>query len=42
MKKDDYVSKLITGRELDAPGVSKERAKKIKEELKPDYGYFKY
>jgi hypothetical protein len=42
MKDKDYVSELIVGRKLDAPGVSKERAKKIKKELKPDYGYVKY
>jgi len=42
VKDEDYVSKLITGRKVDAPKVSKENAKKLKKELKDGYGWVKY
>jgi hypothetical protein len=42
MNEEDYISKLITGKKLDAPVVSKESAKKLKKQLKAGFGYVKY
>ncbi len=43
MSNEDYIAKLLTGRELDAPEKAKAKGKKLREEASTfGFGYVKY
>ena len=42
MKKDDYVSELLTGKELEVPERSKAKAEKLKKQAGFGFDYVKY
>ena len=43
MKDNDYIAKLLTGRELKAVEKGKEKGKELRKEAKDfGWGYFKY
>lgn len=42
MKENDYISKLLTGREIEAPERSKKKGKRLRREAEFGPGYIKY